>query len=226
MEDAIGSGDLAKVKECYHAVMYEDWLKNPQSSWKSTPLLFAVNCGHVDIVKWLIQECKVSVDEHDSNHQTALMCSTSLEMLLYLLSAGAQVHNNARGTGYYHRYLFDCHGEVCTGATCESPMITSALLRAGAHIGAFDCHGCQGGHNATKATLILQETAACRKACVATLVQFLCVRKFRFHVLPMDIFKYIAKMVWETRSETETWHRVVQHDERRRRRRKVHSSDR
>jgi ankyrin repeat protein len=131
IHDAVRSGDLEKVKTILQS--QAEWLNSPDQNQK-TPLHLALELGHADIAKYLIEQgADINLKDKDKSaplHNAAYL--GNLEIVDILLKKGAVSLNegNFRGQTPLH---FACERGL--------PEVANRLLDAGADIEARDMIG-------------------------------------------------------------------------------------
>jgi ankyrin repeat protein len=131
IHDAVRAGDLEKVRMLLES--HADWLNSPDQNQK-TPLHLALESGHIDIARYLIEKgADINLKDKDKAaplHNAAYL--GNLEIVDLLLNKGAAALNegNFRGQTPLH---FACERGY--------PEVVSRLLDAGADIEARDVIG-------------------------------------------------------------------------------------
>ena len=142
IHDAVRSGDLEKVKTLLQR--HAEWLNSPDQNQK-TPLHLALESGHADIVKYLLEQ-GAGINLKDKDKATPLHNAATLgnlEIVDLLLKKGATSLNegNFRGQTPLHFACERGHPEVATrlldaGADKEArdmigrtPLMTTALSK-------------------------------------------------------------------------------------------------
>ncbi|MDH4272687.1 MAG: ankyrin repeat domain-containing protein, partial [Candidatus Aminicenantes bacterium] len=131
IHDAVRSGDLEKVKTLLQS--HNDWLNSTDQNEK-TPLHLALESGHADIARYLIeQSADINLKDKDKAsplHNAAYLGNLEIVDLLLKKGAASLNEGNFRGQTPLHFACERGHPEV---ATC--------LLDAGADIEARDMIG-------------------------------------------------------------------------------------
>ena len=131
IHDAVRGGDLEKVKTLLQS--HGDWLNSPDQNQK-TPLHLALESGHADIAKYLIEQgADINLKDKDKAsplHNAAYL--GSLEIVDVLLKQGATSLNEG-----------NFRGQTPLHFACERghPDVATRLLDAGADIEARDMVG-------------------------------------------------------------------------------------
>jgi ankyrin repeat protein len=126
----IKQGDLSSVKSL---VQKEPAYLQIKGNYHN-PFYWAVSKGHLELVKWLIQQCKESLDQKDGNKHTLLYTAASRgheDIVRFLVGQGANIdkRNNLKNTPL-HAAARGNHTKVLT-----------FLLDSGAYVDAKDEFG-------------------------------------------------------------------------------------
>ena len=95
---------LGKVETLIRVIHQENWEKKlkfanfngiplkSQDENDQTILMRASRLGRLDVVKFLVEECKVNINHKDSEGQKAFHVAADEEIQIYLLQHGIEVH--------------------------------------------------------------------------------------------------------------------------------------